>query len=63
MEPRRRGQESRPREEATGFGEPTFGGRLERRLQKTFSRISCKCKCAVSDLSIEMAMRTLDEMK
>ena len=57
MARRRRGRESRQREEATGFGEPTFGERSGRRSQKTFfSKIPSKFqfqrhgKCAASDL-------------
>ena len=64
-------QGSRQREEAIECDALTFGEQSGKRSQKTFSRLSfgdClvsqwHCYWAVCDLSIEMAMRTFDEMK
>ena len=59
-------QGSRQQEEAIECDALTFGEQSGRRSQKTFSRIFVgfvRCLSGISDLSIEMAMRTFDEMK
>ena len=66
VELRRPAQGSRQRGEASECDALTFGARSGRRSQKTFSKMSFEKYrnfTAVSDLSIEIAIRTFEEMK